>query len=75
MYPRSFRPLSFLLVCGLVLSLTAAPAQAFSPLQGQHEQTRASRQEKERGLFFSWFAKWFGKSGGGMDPNGTEPER
>jgi hypothetical protein len=75
MFPRSFRPLAYLLICGLALSLAAAPAQAYSPFQGQHKQARASKPEKERGLFFSWLAKWFGKSGGGMDPNGTEPER
>jgi hypothetical protein len=73
MFPRFFRPLLALLTFALVLSLTAAPAQALAFYPGEPERPRAEKAQKERGLFLSWLVRLFGKSGGGMDPNGSGP--
>ncbi|HEX2225399.1 MAG TPA: hypothetical protein VHN15_14455 [Thermoanaerobaculia bacterium] len=70
---RFFRPLLALLTLVLALSLTAAPAQAFAFSPGAPEKPRAVKAQKERGLFFSLLVRLFGKSGGGMDPNGSGP--
>lgn len=73
MFPRVFCAVLALLTLVLALSLAAAPAQAASFAQGEKEQPRAQQAQKERGLLFSWLARLFGKSGGGMDPNGIGP--
>ena len=74
MFPRCFRPVLALLTLLLALSLAAAPAQAFAFFPEEAEQPRAGQAQKERGLFFSWLTRLFGKSGGGMDPNGIGPQ-
>lgn len=74
MFPRFFRPLLASLTLVLGLSLAAPPAQAVDFLKGENEQARVSKPQKERRLFLSWLTKWFGKSGGGMDPNGIGPQ-
>lgn len=72
MFPRFFRPLLALLTLVLALSLTAAPAQALAFYPGESERPRA-RQVKGERSFFSFLVSLFGKSRGGMDPNGTAP--
>lgn len=72
MFPRFFRPLLALLTLVLALSLTAAPAQALAFYTGEAERPRV-RQVKREWSLFSFLVSLFGKSRGGMDPNGTAP--
>lgn len=72
MFPRFFRPLLALLTLVLALSLTAAPAQALAFYPGETEKPRAWQVRKEWSLF-SFLVSLFGKSRGGMDPNGVAP--
>lgn len=55
----------------LALTLFAASSQALPSIRhGNREAPRASQVEGERGGFFTFLLRLFGKSGGGMDPNG-----
>lgn len=69
---RFLRPVLAVLALAMSLSLAAAPAQAFAFFQSEQEQPRARQVHKERS-FFSFLVSLFGKSRGGMDPNGTGP--
>jgi hypothetical protein len=66
-----FRSPSFRIFYLIVaLTLFAASSQALPVFHHGREVPRTSQVEKESGGFFAFLLRLFGKSGGGMDPNG-----
>jgi hypothetical protein len=70
MFRRPFFLSRLVLVVVVTLILFGTPVQALPFFQhGNREVQRTIQAEKERG-FFAFLLRLFGKSGGGMDPNG-----
>lgn len=71
MFHRPFSRVLSLFALVLTLSLSSAPVQAVPSLRYRNpEAPRAVQQVQQERGFFSFLMRLFGKSRGGMDPNG-----